>query len=163
MRILILDDQNLRHEIFQERYKGHEVVSVHRYSEFLAQLNKLWDLIHLDHDLGDDVEDADTYVDGWGKTQLFDGRHAAMRVCELDDALKPKQVIIHSVNASDAPTMRDMLERAGIPVVWEPFSDDSLKLCWWCEKQFRGKDVGGCCSDRCKKDWIDTIEWAKKQ
>jgi CheY-like chemotaxis protein len=163
MRILILDDQKLRHESFAKRFSGHEITSVFRFNEFLAQLDKSWDLILLDHDLGDEIADADTYVDGWGKTQLFNGRHAAMKVCELNDELKPKQVIVHSINASDAPTMRDMLERAGIPVVWEPFSDPDLNTCSWCEKQFIGDNLDNCCSIKCKTQMQQTIEWADKE
>jgi hypothetical protein len=141
MKILILDDQQLRHDTFARVYEGHEVVSCFKYSDYVSQLTQSWDLIHLDHDLGDDTV-ADTYVDGWGKTQEYNGQHATMRLCELPDELKPKRVIIQSINNVAAPIMKDMLERAGIPVSWEPFqnpskSEDTLEFSTEQEKQIR--------------------------
>jgi len=124
MNILILDDQKIRHEAFHRIYQGHNVVSVFRFSDFVSQLDKVWDIIHLDHDLGDWI-DADTFVDGWGKTQEFTGQHAALKVCEMKDELKPKQVIIQSINPEGAMAMKGYLERANIQVVWEPFGDVS--------------------------------------
>jgi hypothetical protein len=75
------------------------------------------------HDLGDFVNDADTYVDGWGSTRKFNGGHASMRVCELEDDKLPEKVIVHSINSVGAKNMISNCQRRGIPVVWEPFSD----------------------------------------
>ena len=124
MRILVLDDIRFRHESFARLYDTDEVVHVYRYNAFLDMLATCkWDLIHLDHDLGDFVDDADTYVDGWGKTREFNGQHAAMRICEMEDDKLPGRVIIHSVNPEGARAMKSMLERRGVPVVWEPFGE----------------------------------------
>lgn len=122
MKILILDDDAERIQTFQKIYSGDEVTAVMRYNEFVFMLNDShWDLIHLDHDIGDKVSNADTYVDGWGIEMPFNGTHATMRICELEDKDKPSEVIVHSINSSGAPVMVDMLTRAGIPAKWEPF------------------------------------------
>lgn len=124
MRILVLDDIKFRHDVFDRIYEGHDVRHAYTYSSFVYLLRGVkWDLVHLDHDLGDFVKDADTYVDGWGKTQEYNGQHATMRICELEDALLPGRAIIHSVNPEGARAMKSMLERRGVPVVWEPFAD----------------------------------------
>jgi len=122
VRVLILDDIEHRHSFFDALYQGHEVVHAYLYSDFLRKLNQgVWDIVHLDHDLGDFVNKADTYVDGWGNIHEYNGQHATMRVCELPDSLLPKRVIIHSVNPIGAKAMRQMLERRGVEVKWEPF------------------------------------------
>lgn len=127
MRILVLDDMKVRHEAFVRFYEGHDVVSTFTYRQFLICLNtQEWDLIHLDHDLGDD-RDADWYVDGWGKKREYNGMHAAMRICELDESKRPKQVIVHSVNNVGAPGMVQMLRKAGVDTKWEPFGEVSME------------------------------------
>ena len=123
MRVLILDDIQHRHNVFDTIYQGHQVAHAYLYTDFCDKLNQgTWDLVHLDHDLGDFVDNADTYVDGWGNIREYNGGHAAMRVCELD--YLPK-VIIHSVNPVGAKIMRQMLERRGVEVTWEPFGEPS--------------------------------------
>lgn len=127
MHILILDDQAERHEIFQKIYHNHDVVSVFKYSEFVEQLGeRRWDLIHLDHDLGDFVSNPDTWVDGWGCIREFTGCEAAKRVCELNVEQQPNRVIVHSINPVGARTMLQMLDRASIPTTWEPFGEVEL-------------------------------------
>lgn len=124
MSVLILDDIKDRHDTFDRMYGVGNCVHSYTYSDFLEKLlASPYDLIHLDHDLGDFVVNADTYVDGWGKTQEYNGVHAAIRICELVDHLLPKKVIIHSVNPEGARAMLSTLRRRGIDVTWEPFGD----------------------------------------
>lgn len=129
MRILILDDDPHRHEVFDHVYKGHAVVHAHSYFKFLDELLAWspWDLVHLDHDLGD-LHTADTYVDGWGSTREYNGVHASLRICELDDGSLPRKVIIQSVNPEGARAMRANLQRRGVHVVWEPFGEPAAEL-----------------------------------
>ena len=128
VRILILDDTPYRHEVFARLYEGHEITSCYSYFGYLEALRSSpWDLVHLDHDLGNDSV-ADTYVDGWGNTRQYNGSHAAMRICELDDDKRPKEVIIQSVNPSGAQGMLQMLQRANVNVSWQPFSEPSWDL-----------------------------------
>ena len=137
MRVLVLDDIRFRHDAFDRIYEGHDVRHAYTYRAFVYLLKGVrWDLVHLDHDLGDFVSDADTYVDGWGKTQEYNGQHAAVRICELPDAELPVRVIIHSVNPDGARAMRQTLERRGVPVTWEPFAD-------FPDADNVGNDIGG--------------------
>jgi hypothetical protein len=130
MKILILDDDKFRHEFFKKAYDGSEVRSAYTYTEFLQLLLDYspWDLIHLDHDLGDLIGEADTYVDGWGKTREFNGQHASLRICELDDDKLPKRIIIQSVNPEGARAMLSNLTRRNIPTVWEPFGESEFLI-----------------------------------
>lgn len=126
MKILILDDEEVRHQAFARIYKGAQVIH-HAYAleDFCRVLfSNRFDLIHLDHDLTEQ-EQASTYVDGWGKTQYHNGQHAAKKICELPDYLKPKRVIIHSINPDGAKSMRAILQDAKIDCVWEPFAEIS--------------------------------------
>lgn len=120
MRILILDDEQVRHDHLEEFYSGHEVVHSVTYSHFVHELENgsPWDLIHLDHDLGS----GDSYVDGWGDTQFFTGQHAAIRVCELHDDRLPAEVIVHSVNPVGAASMVYDLKSRKVNVTWKPYT-----------------------------------------
>ena len=125
MRILILDDEQVRHDAFAEFYGGHEVVHVETYSQFVRELESgsPWDLIHLDHDLGP----GDSYLDGWGGMQFFTGQHAAIRVCELHDERLPGEVIVHSVNPLGANNMVSDLKSRKVSVTWRPYTQMNQK------------------------------------
>jgi len=129
MKILILDDDDIRHEFFATIYAEHDVRHARTYFKFLNQLQvgSPWDLIHLDHDLGD-LQSGDSYVDGWGKAREYNGQHAARDICELPDERLPHQVIIQSVNPDGARAMLQMLQRRGVAVSWQPFGESSTIL-----------------------------------
>ena len=130
MRILILDDDPFRHKIYQKRYSQHEVKHAYTYGSFVRELNhgSPWDLIHLDHDLGDHV-DGDVYVDGWGDKNFYTGRHAAQKICDLKRDLFPTHVIIQSLNPEGAKSMKLLLTAKGIFTELIPFScDEELGL-----------------------------------
>ena len=122
MKILVLDDIKFRHDTFDDVYSRDSVEHCYRYHDFCDKLEHggPWDLVHLDHDLGDFVADADTYYDDRGKCQEYNGQHAALRVCEME--VPPARVIIHSVNPAGAQAMLHLIQRRGIPVTWEPFN-----------------------------------------
>lgn len=120
MRVLILDDIKDRHDTFDKVYDGDEVIHAYTYMDFCNKLGDgKWDLVSLDHDLGDFVDDPSTYVDGWGNICQYTGKHAAMRIAEMDDF--DGRVIIHSANPVGARGMFDILGRCGIDVVVRPF------------------------------------------
>ena len=127
MKILILDDDKFRHDAYSREYAEHDVRHVYTYFEFLSSLDtgSPWDLIHLDHDLGD-LHSGDTYVDGWGNTREYNGQHAARDICELNDERLPSEVIIQSVNPDGAKGMLQMLKRRGVTVDWQPFGESSM-------------------------------------
>ena len=124
MHVLVLDDCEERHAAFRKSYADDCVSSVHRYVDFVLKLSeRRWDVIHLDHDLGDFVSNPDTWVDGWGSIREFTGVEAAARILELDDELRPARVIIQSINPVGAQRMLHMLKQGGLDVVWEPFGE----------------------------------------
>ena len=120
MRILILDDEQVRHDDLAVLYGDHEVVHTSTYNQFVHELESgsPWDLIHLDHDLGP----GDSYLDGWGTMQFFTGQHAAIRVCELRDHQLPGEVIVHSVNPLGANYMVSDLKSRKVRVTWRPYT-----------------------------------------
>jgi len=122
MRILILDDEEVRHEAFSHRYDGHEVVGATTYSQFIRYFSEgsPWDLIHLDHDLGEPPT-ADSYVDGWGGVRAYTGIHAARTICEAADHLLPREVIVHSQNPLGSQAMVAELRARGIISSRQPF------------------------------------------
>lgn len=122
MKILILDDENFRHERFSEYYKGNEVFHATKYSQFIEALNiQKWDIIHLDHDLGEEPI-ADSYVDGWGSTRYFTGYHAALKIIELSEAYCPGLVIVHSMNPRGAEEIYKVLNKNNIEVLQKTYS-----------------------------------------
>ena len=126
MRILILDDEQCRHDAFAGSYIGHDVTHVTTYQSFLHELemNSPWDLISLDHDLGEGTG-GNVYVDGWGVTRFFSGQHASMRICELSEDFLPLEVIVHSVNPAGARAMVAALTRRNVAVTWRPYDSNS--------------------------------------
>ncbi len=125
MRILILDDIQERHDAFDRIYQDHEVAHAYVYHSFCDKLkfDGPWDLIHLDHDLGDFPEVPDYYLDGWGKRHEYNGTHAAKKISELSDQQLPKKVIIHSLNPVGSKNMLNDLTRRGVDVTWQPFDE----------------------------------------
>lgn len=126
MRILILDDEQYRHNEFAIVYSAQDVTHTTTYREFIHELSTSspWDLIHLDHDLGESTLN-DTYVDGWGVVRFFNGQHASLRICELSEDKLPGEVVVHSINPNGAKSMVMNLTRRNIRVTWRPYSTTS--------------------------------------
>ncbi len=124
MKILILDDMEIRHKYYAEKYAGHDIVHTFKFFTFLDALHEQspFDLIHLDHDLGDFIKNPDHWVDGWGSKREFNGQNAAFEVVRLPDELLPSEVIIHSINPVGAKAMFDIIKKKGLPVSLQPFS-----------------------------------------
>lgn len=122
-RILVLDDDAYRHRTYAKLYDGDEVIHTWTYSEFAVSFvnGSPWDIVHLDHDLGDLVTTPDTWVDGWGHRRLRTGRDAAGVITAVPDDKLPRKVIVHSVNPVGARAIVSDLKARGIPVSWEPF------------------------------------------
>ena len=86
MRVLILDDDQYRLDILRDRYPEAEVVCCQKYLQAFAHVEadaSQWDLIHLDHDLGEIVGDSDYYLDGWNQMRFYNGHHMALHLCGL--------------------------------------------------------------------------------
>lgn len=119
MRILILDDLQIRHDAYRKLYSNHELAHAYNYNDFVKYLNQgVWDYIHLDHDLGAG-DNPDYYLDGFGKSREYTGQDAAKLVVQLD--YQPK-VIIHSINTVGANQIKQILQDYQIEVIMEPFN-----------------------------------------
>lgn len=110
MKILFLDDMEIRHESFKKCFPDDEVISVKTAKEAIELLEKdlKWDLICLDHDLGDRVfvpsEDENT------------GYQVAKFLSDKDIKCT---IMIHSCNPIGAKNMQLLLPRAKCaPVFW---------------------------------------------
>jgi hypothetical protein len=114
MRILFLDDDDLRHEIFAEQAKagGHESFHAHTVDEF-AGLVDLHDFeqVWLDHDLNDFQYESKS-ADMYGSNEI-DGRAAAHILNGLLPERRPKKIVIHSWNDTGAARMEAILRSGG--------------------------------------------------
>jgi len=97
MKILFIDDEKIRFDIFKNRVAiGTELVYAQTLDEAIIHLKShvegihYFDILHLDHDSYD--EDKKTWLNTQGLAQAF------MENCPLDKA--PKMAIIHSVNVN---------------------------------------------------------------
>ena len=122
-RVLFLDDDAERHLVADKRWptSDHEVFHAWNVCQFERMLLKYgpFDLISLDHDLGDFRESNDGYVGGYGERTGLD---AARFICiELPAEQRPATVIVHSWNPVGAERMLKLLQDYGIPCRQELF------------------------------------------
>lgn len=117
-KVLILDDDPARHIALKKKYEGKMCVSVTTYDTFVMFFTDAgpWDIVSLDHDLGD----TSIYLDGWGNPRSYTGFDAARHICESDT--KPGKVVVHSCNPAGGEAMVAVLRRCGVEVTREPFS-----------------------------------------
>lgn len=122
MRILILDDDEIRHNEFAKVLDEHEVL--HAYTAGVAikwMTEQQFDLILLDHDLGEYTEDGEE-ITGMAAAQFL--------ALHLPFEQRPLMVIVHSWNLSRAVAMVETLRKAGLNVQKSEFGLtllDSLK------------------------------------
>lgn len=110
MKILVLDDNIDRHVDFIRRWRDkHTIVNVGNFEEAVhaLQYGSPFDVLHLDHDLGEKRNGTDVV------RYLI---HAVPR------QKWPQQVVVHSQNFIGGPRMVRLLRDAGIPANWKPFS-----------------------------------------
>ena len=122
MKILILDDSKERHDIFNELYVDHDVKHVYRYHDCIDELVKsAWDIVHLDHDLGEEVKDADTTIDSWGHKRILTGMDVVNWILDCPPSMIPNYIIVHSTNPIGGSAMYQALKKAGINCARQPF------------------------------------------
>jgi CheY-like chemotaxis protein len=122
-KILILDDDRVRHYCFDEKfaidYPDAKIDHVYTANECIEALKRTdkYDLVHLDHDLGD----FGPYSD--------EKEHTGVDVCRwmagtdgLTEDKRPDMIIVHSWNATGAKRMIDILRDAGFTVFQKLFS-----------------------------------------
>jgi hypothetical protein len=117
-RILVLDDDKLRHASFARRFEGHEVAHVFDpYEAVEKMIAEKWDLVHLDHDLG--WFEYNPY-----KMEVSGTEVVRMMVDRILPENRPDQVIVHSWNPDGARRMVEILREAGFTVSQEMFMND---------------------------------------
>lgn len=127
-RVLVLDDMAERHEVFKKKLAAsidHAVLFSQAQQMILN--NDPYDTIFLDHDLGDAQENADYFVDEYGRRVEYNGAHFAYWLVHQRDKL-PKNVIVHSVNPDGAKRIEATLRAHRIPVDVIPFTSLVHKL-----------------------------------
>lgn len=121
MKILIVDDEPARHKIFLKRLShGNSIVIVRSYHAAVRELERTgrFDRVYLDFDL-DEYSDSSVEYGEFSKHR--NGIEVAKFVASLPDSKKPKEVIVHSLNASRAPIMLAELESGNIKADYQPF------------------------------------------
>jgi ActR/RegA family two-component response regulator len=107
MRILVLDDEQYRHDGFAMRFAGQDVTHVRTVAEaFKALDGERFEMACLDHDLGSG--------DGTGLD-------VAERIAAMTREARPRYVLVHSFNPPGARRMVATLKQAGIPSKHEPY------------------------------------------
>jgi CheY-like chemotaxis protein len=110
-RILVLDDEQYRHDGFARRFVGHDVTHARTVAEALDALRgPRFDLAQLDHDLGSG--------DGTG-------RDVAEHIASMPRDLRPRVVVVHSFNPPGARLMVATLKQAGVPSSHKPYSHEA--------------------------------------
>lgn len=123
INVLVLDDSTERYQYLLKKYGGlcRKVTIATTYKQVVQLLLKGdWAIVSLDHDLGNDNNGADHYVDGKGLKQFYDGSHVVREI--IYNSVEVGKVIVHSTNPVRAPQMVSDLNRSGIPSVWDPIN-----------------------------------------
>lgn len=120
MRILVLDDDESRHETFRKNLAGNDVVHVYSFHEACQVVtdSERFDVFYLDHDLMDFHDNS-----GYCQAPLeFTGYHFVhWTVNDMPVALRPELVVVHSWNPSGAMLMFEALRDAGFKAYREEF------------------------------------------
>lgn len=108
LKILILDDDVVRHNLFEKWFPDDERTHVFSAHEASSQLeSETFEMVFLDHDLNHSE---------------FTGQHVARHIAALEWTARPKAVIIHSMNPVGAGRMYQELVDKVDEVSIIPFS-----------------------------------------
>jgi len=121
MRILILDDMQVRHDGFKIHFKGHQLfhaltfVTAQDIMISQSEAKEPIEMCCLDHDLSDAIDNADSFYNEQGQQIFFNGKHFAFWLSNQDFC--PSKIWIHSWNESEAQRMSEILStRAEVKV-----------------------------------------------
>jgi CheY-like chemotaxis protein len=127
VRILFLDDDETRHDVFRAHSRGHYVLHCYTAADAIKALTlePRFDVASLDHDL-----ELSHYVrfNDAPATATGTGLEVAVYIGTMPVAARPERVIVHSWNPEGAERMATFLESSFVPVVCAPFGDDDR--CW---------------------------------
>lgn len=117
-KIFILDDQEIRHELFKLKFEGHDITSAWTAKEAIDILSRYkFDYIFLDHDLGGKIYVASDVGTGYEVAKWI-SKHPELKGC---------QIVIHSFNPDGCTNMQSVLRAAGFTeVVIDPFPCDRV-------------------------------------
>lgn len=102
MKILFLDDEPSRHEVFANQYQGHQIwhaYSIERFEKHLEQVEK-FDVISFDFDLGENENGLDC---------------AELMLQRVPYSRWPRECWVHSSNTPGTDRLVHSLRAAGIP------------------------------------------------
>lgn len=126
MRILILDDMQVRHDGFQIILKGHELFHALTFEEaqtimsVQAAQGTPVEMCCLDRDLNAAKGASSFSNPATGATEYYTGEHFAYWLGRQDFC--PKKILIHSWNETGAAKMKSSLEKvAGIEIQIKPY------------------------------------------
>ncbi len=116
MKILFLDDMEVRHSKFRNFCGQHNIFHVYTVEEAILALKKEspFNIVYLDHDLGGGI-----YLPSDDNS----GYAVAKYISLMNKEKIPEKVVIHSWNEKGAAKMMDILVMSGINAVCEPFFD----------------------------------------
>jgi hypothetical protein len=115
MRILVLDDMEVRHDGFDHRHPEHKIDHAYNVEEALFYLRThVYELVYLDHDLA-----PEHYIDA--PSEEATGYDIAVYISKMFPAHRPSQIIIHSWNPVGAERMYKQLQGLGMFVSRKPF------------------------------------------
>jgi len=122
-KVLILDDDPQRHKVFREilpnclRYHAYTATTAIKH---LVESSGPFDLVCLDHDLGDFGQEGEILE--FGNCEAGTGVEVAQYISlHLERELYPQKIIIHSQNPVGAKRMYDTLFPTGIQITVLPF------------------------------------------
>lgn len=125
MKILFLDDDENRHEVFSKKFHAgsspdDSLVAVRTVNECVEALKSQgpFDKIFLDHDLGGQIYVKETEGTGYQVALFIES--------ELDDELLPPKVIVHSYNQAGAFRMINAIRNRIYNARWVPFGPEML-------------------------------------
>lgn len=128
MRILILDDDDIRHEAFKWKlHMKHDCIHVYTVQGAIEALNNnpAFDIVFLDHDLNDHQYTSHETV-SFSKISLTGYRVATYISKELPKEKRPETVVVHSWNTPGGDSMMAILKEGGIRALrW--FFDSTFK------------------------------------
>lgn len=121
LRVLVLDDDDTRHNLFREWLEEHEAHHVHTAAQAMKALHNepRFDIVCLDHDLGILSSAPGSDVSGAVVAQFI--AHG------LDEEKQPRRVIVHSWNSVGVRAICGALAFMATAVVVVPFGPSVRK------------------------------------
>lgn len=115
-KLLILDDEEIRHETFRKILVGRNIFSVYDYDQLVALYSQYdrFDVVYLDHDLS--LKQAA----GMPNNEK-NGTDAAEFIASLPPECRPARAILHSWNDYGAKRQQHILIEAGINAIISRF------------------------------------------